>query len=215
MIAPGSLYPRPRAGTAAVIAVALLAAGCSLLGGPSLPPTQFYVLTTTAPLPDNPGPRRLVIGLGPIDLPPYLDRPEIVIRTGSNKLVFDEFSRWAEPLKDNFIAAIGGDLDKRLALERVVRFPWYSGTKMDFVVVVSVLRFEPQAEGREVVLEARWGIGDPERTVASRYSRYVRPIDSLADAAQGMSSLVGDLSGDIAGAIQAVEAQRHAGEAAR
>jgi len=45
------------------------------------------------------------IGLGPIRLPELLDRPQIVIRTGSNRLQLAEDRRWAESLAENISAS--------------------------------------------------------------------------------------------------------------
>ena len=42
-----------------------------------------------------------VIGVGPITLPKYLDRPQIVSRASRNQLALGEFDRWAEPLQEN------------------------------------------------------------------------------------------------------------------
>ena len=42
----------------------------------------------------------LAIGIGPVTLPFYLDRPQIVRRTSPNRLEIAEFDRWAEPLSN-------------------------------------------------------------------------------------------------------------------
>ncbi len=72
----------------------------------SNPPSRFYIVT---PMPDAemPYPSRtnehdLTIGVGPITLPLYLDRPQIVICTSWGRLKLAEFDQWAAPLKDNF-----------------------------------------------------------------------------------------------------------------
>ena len=64
-----------------VLGIAVLAAGC--LGGSA--PTRFYVL---APV-DGPavaGERPLAVGVGPVSLASYLDRPQIVTRPASDKI---------------------------------------------------------------------------------------------------------------------------------
>ena len=42
--------------------------------------------------------RELAIGVGPVKLPLYLDRPHIVTRTSTNEFDSSGFDRWAEPL---------------------------------------------------------------------------------------------------------------------
>jgi len=190
---------------AVLLAALLTAHGCSLLRGPSQQPTQFYVLTGAVDRSAAPDGRKLVLGLGPVTLPSYLDRPEMVSRVESNQLWFDEYNRWGEPLKANVLRVLAGDLDALLNLERVVSYPWYRGTPMSYSVAVAISRLEPQPSG-EVELSARWGIGDGEGTVlTSRESRFTRPGGSPAQNAAAMSDLVGDLSTEIATALRALD----------
>src|SRR5215475_4363631 len=51
----------------------LVLAGCA-----NTPPTQFYILPTLASADSAAANRDLTIGVGPVTLPPYLDRPQIV-----------------------------------------------------------------------------------------------------------------------------------------
>jgi len=184
------------------------AAGCGLLRGPTATPTEFYVLNAGARQDAPPVRRRLVIGLGPVTLPPYLQRPEMVTRVAANQLWFDENNRWSEPLKDNFTYVLAADLDSDLNLERIVRYPWYSTTQMDYVVVVAVENFEVQPSG-EVALKARWGIGDVLGTeFASRESQFTRPGGPPGTVAAALSELVGDLASEIASAMRQVDATR-------
>ena len=83
--------------------VASLLTGC----GRSIPP-RFYVLSPLprgqqVSAPDKP----LVIGIGPVELPPYLDRPQIVSRPDANRIALAEFDRWAEPLASSFSGVQG------------------------------------------------------------------------------------------------------------
>src|SRR5262249_23921679 len=79
--------------------ISLLLAGCF---GASRP-ARFYTLDPVQ-VRDSPGSTSTdaVLAVGPIDLPDYVDRPQIVTRTGSNELVIAEFDRW------------GGSLDKQI-----------------------------------------------------------------------------------------------------
>jgi len=190
--------------------VLLGAGGCSLLWPPQPRPTQFYVLTAVAkPGAVAPG-RRLTLGLGPVSLPAYLDRPEMVTRVAPNQLAFDEFNRWSESLKSNFVNALATDLDTLIGFERLVLYPWYSTTKLDYAVTVVVLRFETQPDG-DVALDARWGVGDGRGTAfVNRESHFTRPAggaaETAAETAMALSEMVGDLAHDIATALREVDA---------
>src|SRR5262249_24644430 len=78
----------------------LVLSGC--LG--STPPTQFYLLppltgAETAPA-ASAGGRDRTLGVGPVTVPPYLDRPQLVTRTSRAKLVLADLDQWAAPLPD-------------------------------------------------------------------------------------------------------------------
>jgi hypothetical protein len=187
----------------AALGLAAVSSGCALLRGPTVQPTRFYVLDAALE-PRSAGPP-LSIGLGPVSLPTYLDRPEMVDRIGENQLTFDEFNRWSEPLKDNFVRVLATDLDRLLDLERLVSYPWYSSTPIDYAVSIVVLRFEPQPEG-DVLLHARWTIGDGRgHTAVNRESSLRHPGGSPADRAAAMTTLTGELAADIAAALRGLK----------
>src|SRR2546422_9243076 len=99
----------------------LLLAGCMGLGRHS-DPTKFFTLT---PLPGSAGsehagdPGPLSLGLGPILLPGYLDRAQLVTRVGPNEVRFAPFDRWAEPLAESFGRTLQQDLLGVLGADRV------------------------------------------------------------------------------------------------
>ena len=56
--------------------------------------------------------------LGPIDLPRYLDRPQIVPREAGNRLIVDEFNRWGGSLEWFAAPARQAELETQIAEER-------------------------------------------------------------------------------------------------
>jgi uncharacterized lipoprotein YmbA len=76
----------------------------SILGGclpkPSAP-TKLYILSPLAgpavEMHNKTDEIFMTIGVGPVHLPEYLDRPEIVTRINPNELKLAEFDIWAEP----------------------------------------------------------------------------------------------------------------------
>jgi uncharacterized lipoprotein YmbA len=140
--------------------LAMLSLAILLLGGcGSTPPTRFYVLpplTDAAPLAPA-SKRELTIGLGPVTLPPYLDRPQIVTRASRVKLDLGEFDQWAASLQDGVVRVLAENLSQLIATERVVLHPWPRTTVLDYQVTVEVIQFDADSRG-EVVLAARWQI---------------------------------------------------------
>src|SRR5262245_11941399 len=139
------------------------------------PPTQFYLvppLTGAATAsPASPGQRDLTLGVGPVTVPPYLDRPQIVTRTSPAKLTLADFEQWAGPLADTIARVLSEDLALVIPTERVVLYPWPRNIDPDYQVTVEVLQFE-RGPGAEVVLVAGWSLLDRDgKELALRTSR--------------------------------------------
>ena len=151
-------------------------------------------------------PNGLVIGLGPITLPQYLDRPDIVTREGANQMRLPEYHRWAEPLEPLLTRIMAEDLYALLDASDVIPLPQRGDIPLDRVVEVDVARFDATQEG-EVVLDARWRIyqGDNETLITSGRSLSAEPSAPLPDydaVVAAMSRAVGQVSREIARAIE-------------
>ncbi len=134
----------------------LLAAGCA-----GSKPSRFYMLSPVSGGPEGRAPasecRDLAIGVGPVDFPEYLDRPQIVTRTGEDILKLAEHDRWAEPLDRNFTRVLAENLSVLLATDRVYIFPWSRSVQVTHRVSVHVSRFDQGTCGAEVFLHRAGG----------------------------------------------------------
>lgn len=102
--------------------------------------------------------RGLAIGIGPVNMAPYLDRPQIVTRSGSHKLELSEFHRWSEPLKISVSRIIGINLSNLLETNRVYQLPRRNKSiPLDFQVAIDIARFDGQLGG-DARLTARWSL---------------------------------------------------------
>jgi len=187
----------------ALLAAATIAS-CSVLT-PRPDPSRFFVLT---PLPDAAsaatGNHVSSLGVGPILLPRYLDRPEIVTRVGPNEVKPAVFEYWAGSLSHQFQTVLTQNLQALVHPDRVQTYPWYAGAAPELVVEVDVQRFEPSSDGR-VDLVARWRVrkGSALGTLRAGDSNLTRPLSS-ADAdtvAVALSGLLDDFSRELAKAI--------------
>ena len=138
---------------------------------------KFYVLNSltgsSAEIKTVESHTKLVLGIGPINLPEYLDRPQIMIRTGGNELEFTEFHQWAEPLKDNFARVLGENLSVLLDTNRIHQFPWRRSAEIDYQLKVDVINFDGNLEG-ESVLTVRWTLygKGPEKVLFQKKSTF-------------------------------------------
>jgi len=196
---PRHMSARRARGLAALVA-ALLLSGCTLISGPRVPPTEFFVLNTTAPT--SGGPTPLAIGLGPLSFPEYLGRPQMATRLDANRIAYSEVNRWAEPLKQNFARALAGDLVQVTGAQRIEIFPWYNTARFDYLVEVAVVRFEQQVQG-EAELVAHWTLRSGAGTAVATRTTSLRRIAETADqSAAALSDLIAQLAAEIAAAME-------------
>ena len=183
-------------------ALGLAGAGC--LG--RSPAVRVYTLAPVAaptppPASASAGP---VIGLGPVTLPGYLDRPQIVTRRSADELALGEFDRWGEPLDEAVPRIVGENLAALLGTERLAAFPWTRARGVTHQVTVEVLRFDGPLGG-PVTLEARWRLLDPTgRELLVRRSTVREPAGGGDHAAlvAAMSRALGALSRELADAVR-------------
>jgi uncharacterized lipoprotein YmbA len=141
-----------------VLAGALAAASCASVL-PKSAESQFFVLSAVErAAPAVPADHPFVL-LGPVTLPQYLDRRELVTRMASNQLRIEDLELWAEPLRDSVPRTLEHDLDTVLGEGRVQRLPWTAAAPPERVVSVDVRRFEKTAN-HTVELAATWTIAD-------------------------------------------------------
>jgi uncharacterized protein len=132
-------------------------AGCS-----NTPPTRFYVLSGIDDQPAALPGKGVAIGIGPVTLPQYLNRPQIVTRIGSNQMAFAEFDQWGGDLNDNVTRVVAANLSSLLKTDRVSLYPWKDEAPIDEQVTIDVVNFEQDVDGSSL-LTAYWSIVDPRK----------------------------------------------------
>jgi uncharacterized lipoprotein YmbA len=65
--------------------------------------------------------------------------------------------RWGEPLDRNFESVLCQNLSQMLGTQKIVTYPWYADTHVDYQVEVWVSRFETSESGTSQ-LSAVWAI---------------------------------------------------------
>ncbi|MHC1725980.1 MAG: membrane integrity-associated transporter subunit PqiC [Syntrophobacteraceae bacterium] len=167
---------------------------------------KFYLLRPmveqSAPVGDLSG-SASVIGLGPINLPEYLNRPQIVTTSGTSELELADFHRWAEPLEQNFSRTLAENLSAQLPESRVVLYPWDRSTAVQCQVKINVLNFSGESS-RRALLDTRWTIVKAGKVIVEKHSVFEQPLKSaeVEELVLAQSRTLADLSKAIAEAIR-------------
>ncbi|UCE63811.1 MAG: membrane integrity-associated transporter subunit PqiC [Nitrospirota bacterium] len=151
--------------------------------------------------------RGTIIGIGPVDIPRYVDRLQIVMRSGPNVVDLAEFDRWAEPVQTDVKRVLVENVSHLLAGEQAAVIFWDEGLPLDYQVRIEVTRFDFESSG-EAVLSARWNIigKDERKPLILKTSRYAQkaPPDDLALMVGAMSRNLESLSQEISTALLAL-----------
>jgi uncharacterized lipoprotein YmbA len=152
-------------------------------------PTQYYTLDQTAagraeprarpstPGSSTAGTKDAGVGIGPVIMPGYLDRIQIVTRSGTDQVEISVFHRWAEPLEDGIARILAEEIGARVPTDRIVMFPWRGvvARELQYQVVVAVMRFDGPPGGN-ITLDTRWRILDSDsKELAFRRSTVLEP----------------------------------------
>lgn len=185
----------------------LIVTGCT-----STPPAKHYFLS---PL-DQPDKAILSRGEGSkldisavdvhVRVASYLDRPQIVTRTGPNALRIDEFNRWPGSFADQITNTLIQNLSVLLGNVIVARRPLPAAMGVDHHVFIDIIQFDG-VSGQSVTLLANWGVfakGDKDQEIfPPQRFKSTLPVESTAyeSMVAVQSRALGDLSREIAQTI--------------
>lgn len=188
----------------------LVGAGCSVLPAPPVDPTRYYVLNgpslDAAGIGNHGGPVR--VGLKAVDIAPYLRKPMIAVRRDANELVYDDYTRWAEPLEASVARIVQTRLLAAPGVGRVYVAPLSFDQHRDFDVAVSVVRCEGVSGDRPVarfaaLIEVTTGGDEPQVVVHKVFAAPDVPWDGrdYAALARALSQGIAALSEEIVAAL--------------
>lgn len=145
-----------------------------------------------------------------IELPDYLDRPEIVMRTKENQLILSELDLWAGSLKTDVSRVLLENLSSRFAGRDVVFVGPRSSVAGSHILHVLINRFEATTE-ENIELKAQWSFRG-KNVVTPPIFKEVNVMKAMKgrsynDVASAMSGALGELSAAIAGHLSSVTFQ--------
>lgn len=157
--------------TLLLVAVSSWLAACA-----SSPQSRFYTLTPLVPV-EKKQSSTVSVNVAPVEIPDYLDRPQIVTRDGKNALVLAEFDRWAGSLGENMSVVLAEDLALLLGTDRVFVNSAASSDEVDCTVTMRVLRLDA-LPGDHVLLKAQWTVNRPDgKNALTRVSNITKTLD--------------------------------------
>jgi uncharacterized lipoprotein YmbA len=176
----------------------------SNLGG-----TRFYSLSSLppAPLPHS----KLRLGVGPLQIPRLLNRPQIVSRKNSNEINMAELHQWGGSLREEMLQTITDNLSALLKTDRIEQYPWKFAFKPHYQVRINIERLDGKL-GQQVVLKARWRLLKNNKEVLSKRALIKTSINGKThgDYVKAQSKALETFSRHIADKIKQLKKSRSA-----
>ncbi len=181
-----------------IIGLPLILVACS-----TTQPSKFYLLSSmeTSQRYKEPQLGQYAILVKPIKFPEYLDRPQMVLRENDYKLQFNEFHRWAEPLKDNFIRVFMENLNSRIAPANALFFSELGGIQPNYQLAIEVFRLDVNADN-QAVLSVKWALltGKNNQHIKTQSKEYSIPFkdNSYLSGVEAQSKAISQFTDQIA-----------------
>ncbi|MES2707910.1 MAG: PqiC family protein [Verrucomicrobiota bacterium] len=169
------------------------------------PAKRFYMLTAESPAPAAPGKKSPGIGVGPVSVAGYLDRPNLVFQETGNQLAISESNRWAGDLAENITRVTATNLGRELGTGNVRVYPWDHDSGLNYQISLDILHLHGGTDG-SAVLDASWRVyALPARNIAaSRSWSGTEPLrrDGYDELAAAQSRLLARLAREIAAGLR-------------
>lgn len=169
---------------------------CSLLVACQQSPRKnYYLLNGPAFEPENSGTITHAIGIGPIELPDYLQRPQMVRHQNDNGLSLADNQYWAERLDRGIVRVLGLHLTQRDSSRIILPFPWRRDSKPTQSLRVHI--HELKLVGQRATINATWELVDSSHKNGPYQQHFIRSVQTTNDAS-GMASAYSELFAQLA-----------------
>ena len=192
-----------------VACLALVLSSC--MSVPNSPTPRFYMLQAVD---GNQVSKKtniasdVVIGVGPVKIPEYQDRPQIVTQDKEKMLKFAQFDRWGEPLEIGMTRLIRENLAVMLPEAKFTLYPWNSSVPVKYQVVVEIVQLDSDLD-KDLFIVAQWLVIDVQntKTIIIKRSEFRQSItpQNYSGLVKTLSMACASLSGEIAEAIATIE----------
>ena len=170
------------------------------LAGCSSPDNKYFTLSATEPAaPAGQAVTGRTIAIDDIQIPAYLDRPQIVVKPDPNRADVREYERWVEPLDGMIRRVLTADLAARLGSGRVLDKPGKDSALLSLTIE------EFGQDDDRAVLRGQWTLKAAGKHAPAAPHSFSRdePLGKAEtpDMVAAMSRLVGALGDEIAGSV--------------
>ena len=146
----------------------------------------------------------MIIGIGPVKIPEYLDRPQIVTSTKEKTLQFAQFDRWGESLDLGVERLVREDMTAMLPSAKFTLYPWNPSLAVKYQVSIEVIQLDSEFD-RDMFLAVQWTVIDVQnsKVVIMKRSEFHKAIipPNYTGLAQTLSTACASLSSQIAQAL--------------
>ena len=175
------------------------------------PPARFYTLSPIpVPIPSEKtilSDKDKVIAIGPVDIPEYLDRIEIVTRANEYQLMISEFDLWGGSIKTDISRVLVENISTLLGIDNLAVIAWKTTITESYRVPVIINQFDG-IPGGSLSLKAQWAVLDKDGItyLSFREMTIIKPIKGFGynSVVASMSDAVVDLSKAIAENIKSI-----------
>lgn len=152
-----------------------------LTGCAASQPTRFFVLNALEhsqkeSLKSCQNDRIFTLGINPINMPRYLDRPQLMTKVNDNEFKLSELNVWAEPLKDTLTRVIAQNLNS-VPCADILIMPKALWQQINYRLSAEVIRLDGTLGG-QALFDVQWSITEEQtrRVLIAKVSKYREPV---------------------------------------
>jgi uncharacterized lipoprotein YmbA len=146
-------------------------------------------------------PAGVFIGVGPVRMPEYMNRPQMITRDKDGLLNIAQFERWGEPVDAAVLRMLDENLAVMLPGANTVKLPWSLDLPVKYQVSADIIQMDCELE-KNLTVVARWNISDADtrKTLFSRRTEIAQPLitHDYFGLSEALSAAVAALSSQMA-----------------
>lgn len=164
----------------------LLCTACVQLGSDPVP-MRYYLLEPTLQSATDYSGNTFNLSIEPIEIPAYLDRPQLVVKNRGNMIAFDDSERWAEPVQNGMSRVIRDNLVRIFPASEISIAPWEARPKEAISLVATVNAFTAAPHG-ETDIGIYWSLVSRGAVIKQGHFTDRQPVgESYRDMVSGLN----------------------------